>query len=142
MNTHNLVIDFGKHKGTLYTRLPVSYLRWMVQCGHSQEDVARAELDRRGTVLPIIEISGHAIDRASIRLLKHWKRTAKSNDEGLHAWLCRICVEAVKENEPDENGNVYYDGIKLVFSTGEWPVLKTCMAMKNKQWLLSKNDDR
>lgn len=88
VSTHHLRCDFGKHDGELYTRIPVGYLLWMVQCGHRQADIAQAELDRRGTVTPKIEISGHAIDRASQRCLGVWQRTRK-DDEGIHAWLSR-----------------------------------------------------
>ncbi len=30
INTHHLTVGFGKHKGELWTRVPVSYLRWLV----------------------------------------------------------------------------------------------------------------
>ena len=36
INTHGLVCDFGRHKGIPYTRLPVSYLTWMVNRTHSK----------------------------------------------------------------------------------------------------------
>lgn len=126
LNTHNLVIDFGKHNGTLYTRVPVSYLKWMVQSRHSRADIARAELDRRGTVTPELEISGHAIDSASNRLLGVWTGT-KNKDEGLHAWLCRTALEAFNSGQLDNGGCIIHMGIKWVFQPGEWPVLKTVM---------------
>lgn len=127
MNTHGLTIDFGKHRGLLYTRAPVQYLRWMVQCNHSRAEIARAELDRRGTVLPEVDVSGHAIDSASLRLRRRWHETARDDSEGLHAWLCRMCSEALAQSEPDNEGRIFYNGMKLVFEDGEWPVLKTCM---------------
>lgn len=129
VNTHGMIIDFGRHKGALYTRVSVSYLKWMVQCNHSKADIAKAELNRRGTVTPDIEISGHAIDSASLRLRKQWYETSDKG-EGLHAWLCRICKESLEDNSIDNDGCVYYNGIKLVFQPGEWPVLKTCMPNK------------
>lgn len=132
MNTHGLRIDFGKHKGVLYTRVPVSYLRWMVQCNHSHAEIAKAELDRRGTVLPNVEVSGHAIDSASLRLRHIWHKTAKSDSEELHAWLCRICSEALAQSKSDDEGRIFYKGMKLVFEDGEWPVLKTCMPHQSK----------
>ena len=127
MNTHNLTVDFGRHAGMLYTRVPVSYLKWMVQSNHSRAPIAKAELDRRGTITPMFDISGHAIDSASLRLRKLWHETAKSPDEGLHAWLCRMVSEALSKTKPDENGYIYHNGIKMVFESGEWPVLKTVM---------------
>lgn len=127
INTHGMICDFGRHKGTPYTRLPVSYLRWMVNESHSRADIAKAELDRRGTVLPELDISGHAIDRASLRCRKIWHET-RGRDEGLHAWLCRVASEALGEQDPDDDGRVFYLNMKLVFETdGQWPVLKTVM---------------
>jgi hypothetical protein len=135
MNTHGLVIDFGRHKGELYTRVPVNYLLWMVNSNHYRAVVAQAELDRRGTVLPKIEISGHAIDRASLMLLKAWKENTKK-EVGLHAWLCKISEEAYKKGIDKTSGLdvgiSYYMGIKFVFQLGQWPVLKTVMPKKIK----------
>jgi len=125
MNTHGMKVDFGKHTGELYTRVPVSYLKWMVQCNHSRGEIAQAELDRRGTVTPDVDVSGHAIDSASLRLRKKWHETAKEN-EGLHAWLIRMCQEALL-NKIDNNGAVKHNGIKFIFQPGKWPMLKTVM---------------
>ena len=127
MNTHNLICDFGKHKGVPYTQLPVSYLKWMVNSDHSKKDIAEAELDRRGTVTPDMEISGHAIDRASLSCRKIWHET-KNHDEGLHAWLIRQAQNALKVDNKDDKGRYLYCGMKWVFyQDGIWPVLKTVM---------------
>ena len=126
MNTHGLVIDFGKYSGTLYTRVPVGYLKWMVQSNHSKADIARAELERRGTITPEIDISGHAVDSASNRLLGLWTGT-KNDGEGLHSWLCRMALEAFRSGPLDEEGCIRHKGVKWVFEPGEWPVLKTVM---------------
>lgn len=126
INTHGMVCDFGRHKGALYTRMPVSYLKWMVQSGHSREDVARAELERRGTVTPDLDVSGHAIDRASLRLRRTWHET-RGKDEGLHAWLVRMAGEAREQGERQTPERFLYGGILFVFEEGEWPLLKTVM---------------
>lgn len=127
INTHGLTMDRGKHAGKRYTRIPVSYLRWMVQVGHTHADIAKAEMDRRGTVIPEIEVSGHAIDSASLRCRKIWHDTS-NKDEGLHAWLCRVALEAWSGKEIS-----YHLGMKFVFESGEWPVLKTVMRTKHEQ---------
>ena len=93
-----------------------------------------AELDRRN--LPLvncdIEISGHAIDSASLRLRKTWHET-KRKGEGLHAWLQRMCTEALEQHEPDGEGRIHWHGIRLVFQEGAIvPILKTCMAVKER----------
>jgi hypothetical protein len=125
INTHGVTMQNGRWAGQLITRVPVSYLKWMVQCGHGQAELARAELTRRGTVTPSLEISGHAVDRASLRCRAIWHETARDQEEGLHAWLVRISTEALAQARPDHEGVVYYLGMKLVFEPGEWPVLKT-----------------
>jgi uncharacterized protein (DUF3820 family) len=126
MNTHGLIVDFGKWKGHLYTRVPVQYLKWMVQSGHTKAEIAKEELERRRTVTPELDITGHAIDSASNRLLGMWTST-KKDGEGLHAWLCRIALEAFKSGPLSTDNAIIYKGVKWVFEPGEWPVLKTVM---------------
>lgn len=139
INTHNLRIEFGKHKGELWTRVPVSYLKWLVNSPpfrgdtHSIE-IGKAELERRGTFTPTVEISGHAIDRASLSCRKTWHQTAKSDQEGIHAWLCRVAAEALATvpvaelTEIGAEGRIDHLGLRFVFLFGEcWPVLKTVM---------------
>ena len=99
VDTHNLVCTFGKHRGTLWTRIPPSYLVWMINTGHSRAAIAQAELDRRGMSQPSVDVSARAIDRASLRLLDLWQRTRnRDKNEGLHAWLTRMATEALDAN--------------------------------------------
>lgn len=136
MNTHDLLVDFGKHRGERWTRIPVSYLRWLVNqnstgiSGSEQRKaIAIAELKRRGISAEdrFVEISGHAIDSASLRVRKLWHED-RSQDEGIHAWLCRVCAEALGLNEIDGEGRIHHKGMRLVFETGElYPILKTVM---------------
>jgi hypothetical protein len=131
INTHNMVCDFGRHKGVLYTRMPISYLRWMVNSNHSRKEIAEAELERRGTTMPEMEISGHAIDRASLCCRKIWHEN-REKDEGLHAWLLRIGKEALSKGI-DNDGRCFYKGLKIVFEDdGIWPVMKTVMKHKGR----------
>lgn len=142
INTHNLRIEFGKHKGELWTRVPVSYLKWLVNTPMANgatvaQDIAKAELDRRGTFTPTVEVSGHAIDRASLSCRKTWHQTAKDDQEGLHAWLCRVAAESLATIPVPEltamgaDVSVDHLGMRFVFVFGEcWPVLKTVMRAK------------
>jgi hypothetical protein len=134
INTHNLICDFGKHKGVPYTQIPVSYLLWMVnQKDHSRKQIAEAELKRRGTVLPKIDISGHAIDRASLYCLDIWQATRRDKEEGLHAWLVSLAIEALEIDQQDDKGSYLHKGLRFVFEQdGIWPVLKTVMKAKKK----------
>lgn len=133
--THGLRIDFGKHKGELWTRVPVSYLKWLANTAAADPtsnltkaaNIAKLELTRRGTVTPDIDISGHAIDRASLNCRKIWHETRKP-DEGLHAWLVRVTREAIDKDEKDAAGRFLHLGMKFaVEQDGCWPVLVTVM---------------
>lgn len=135
IDTHGMVIDFGKHTGTLYTRVPVGYLFWMVNNGHSRKDIAAAEIVRRGSVMPRCDISGHAIDRASLNCWDIWRATCNREDpgEGFHAWLVRMTEEAILIGKTDDNGRYIYNRMKLVIENGEhWPVLKTVIRDKKQ----------
>jgi len=133
-NPHNVRIQYGKHSGELFTRLPLSYLRWMVQASAPGSATAKAELDRRGTPLPDMEISHHAIDRASLRLRKAWHQDAeqwKDSELGLYSWLLRRAQMALKHGERGEDGKVVHDGIVFKFGMdGTWPLLLTVMPAK------------
>lgn len=125
INTHNLICDFGRHKGEFYTRIPVNYLLWMSNSNHSKKEIAEAELKRRGTVLPEVDVSGHAIDRASLNCRKIWHHT-RQEKEGLYACLCRIAKEALSLNQKDHKERYIWNELRLVFDIeGKWPVLKT-----------------
>ena len=126
INTHNLVIEFGKHRGERWTRLPVSYLRWLANEAPEWSATANAELERRGTLLSRdVELSSHAVDRASLRCRKIWHETSQP-DEGLYSWLVRMATEALAKCGEQEK--VRYNGLKLVFAFGAYyPVLKSVM---------------
>ncbi len=128
LNTHGLILAFGKHKGELWTRVPISYISWLANKKEDSEVVriARAEQKRRGTTYPTIEISGHAIDRASFHCLYFWRRSA-NRDEGLNSWLIRKSNEAREKGEL-RDGKYVYEDMKFVFEEGEfYPTLKTIM---------------
>lgn len=127
INTHGLTIEFGKYKGELFTRLPVSYLRWMINEKTQQHEIAKAEFERRGDTMPKVEISGHAIDNASLRVLNIWHKT-REKDEGLYSWLQRMTLDALELGSKLKSGKIKFMGIKFVIEQGEeFPVLKTIM---------------
>lgn len=130
LDTHHVRINYGKHKGELLTRLPLSYLRWMVNENAPMADYAKAELDRRGNTMPTVELSGHAIDRASLRVRKIWHQT-RGKDEGLYSWLTRMVHEAQERGTKVDEGNYLYNGMKLSIAQGEeFPTLKTVVLHK------------
>jgi hypothetical protein len=145
INTHGLVCDFGMYRGQPYTRIPVSYLRWMISAGHSKANIAEAEIKRRGTTIPTIEISGHAIDRASRHCLWLWK-LRKNRDQGIYSWLHELASYALNSGKPDKDGRitVSYDlprnhggkaTLVFVFTglNSLLPALKTVVLKSNKK---------
>jgi len=122
----------GRHKGQPFTRVPLSYLQWMVNVDplHSQRTIAVAELQRRGCVgTPSCTITPHAIDRASIRCWKTFRDTRQRipgyGPEGLHMWLSRLVDEALKTTAVAQNTYIIH-GLKMIIQCGvEWPVLVT-----------------
>lgn len=101
INTHNLIVDFGKHNGERWTRVPISYLKWLMnEVGGEKAEIAKSELERRGTTIERnVELSGHAIHRAS-QITNEWK------EEGLWSWLQRMSTEA--NNEDAVNDEIDY----------------------------------
>jgi len=128
LNTHEVVMTFGRHKGELLTRVPVSYLRWMINNNTQMVELAKSEFARRGDTMPKVELSGHAIDNASLRVRKIWHET-RDDDEGLYSWLQRMTLEAIEKGEINKRtGKTHYCGMQFAIEQGEeYPILKTIM---------------
>lgn len=130
ISTHNITMSFGKYKGELLTRVPINYLEWLINVGSSFSELAQAELDRRGVSKDHhkVEISSHAIDRASLRVLKIWQKMRRDN-EGLYSWLVRVSIEALSRlTEPLTEGKnkIQVTDLVLVFKAGKlYPTLVT-----------------
>lgn len=97
-----MAIDFGPHQGEQWTRVPISYLRWLITTDHAKAGVAKKEIKRRGIRYGVdaVDISKHAIDRAS---LYSWEifQAERLNQEGLYSWLMRISEAALKTAPPN-----------------------------------------
>ena len=133
-------ISFGKHKGERWTRIPIGYLKWLLNELDPEDDRAKKameEIARRGTNQDInVELSGHAIDRASLRLRKIWHET-RNDDEGIYSWLLKITNEALEANRNKEERFIH-KGVKFIFSFGNYyPTLKSIMPGDNKRKNLS-----
>jgi hypothetical protein len=133
VETSNVKINYGKHKGSLITRLPVSYLRWMANEKAPMSDYAMAEIKRRNHKLPEIEISVHAINNATLRALGFYKRD-RMEGEGLYSWLERISLDSIATNSDYDNKKIRYKEIVIVLSKGqEYPILKTVIYKGTKK---------
>ena len=127
LNTHNYVLKNSvRHGGKLITRVPVSYLKWMVNISHTEAKYAKAELERRGTTTPTLDLSGHAIDRASMNCLDQWRR-CRNKDEGIYSWLVRMAQEALEAKDMHKGKFVHQGMMFAIERDGEWPVVKTVM---------------
>ena len=130
---HDFVMDFGCHRGERLVRVPVSYLRFMVNNQTRHAGLAERELARRGTVVPEIDVSGHALDRASLYCRHFWHEDRKRTGRGIHAWLCGVAKEAFDKGTKTPEGKVLYSGMKFSFSDGtQWPVLMTVRPIDKK----------
>lgn len=136
IDTRNLTMINGDYCGRKITRVPSRYLRWMVRVTHSQVDIAKAELQRRGTPLPAFEVTGHAINRASTNLYRKFYRKLRIDQhEGIFSWLNRMAEEALVNGKRHDQDKIDYAGMRFVFdfeNQGEWPVLLTIMPSKRK----------
>jgi len=135
INPHGKRILFGKYgpkdgkEGELFTRLPVGYLRWMINEGTKQANIAKAEFERRGDTMPKIELSRHAIDNASIRVWKIFRSQSRKG-EGICSWLERETLDAI-ENGIRHGDKIHHKGMRFVIAEGEeFPTLKTVMRIK------------
>lgn len=118
-------VDFGKYKGMPWTRVPISYLKWLVNEKTQYAEKAMDEIKRRGTEAKSdIEISNHAIDRVSLRCLDTWRGDAK-NGEGLYTWLNRVVSEAIQD-DGKKSSRIVYKGMVLIIAYGDlYPTLLT-----------------
>lgn len=128
MNTHHLIINFGKHKGERWTRVPLGYIKWILNELEPDKEaykIAKAELERRGDTMPTgIELSNHAIDNASLRVRRLWHED-RGKDEGLYSWLQRILTEVDLTSKPER---VKHKGVVFIIVYGnEFPTVKTIM---------------
>lgn len=129
-------LEWGKaHRGERIQRIPASYLLWMVRERAGPWQLAQRELDRRGIRPVDVEISGHAIDTASLRIRRIWHQNRRKG-EGLHSWLQRTLGEGLElareRGGPRgiqlDDGAIRYLGIRWVVDLeGAWPLLKTVM---------------
>lgn len=139
MDTTSLKINFGKHEGELWTRVPRGYLEWLINQPTDKPEwrehkkIAKAEMKRRGTkIRSTVKVTPHALDKASLRVRGIWHETSKEN-EGLYTWLSRVADEAVKQAK-EKTDRIDYLGMTLVFKHGEaFPILKTVIYKGNKE---------
>lgn len=133
IDTHNKIITFGQYEGERWTRLPVSYLRWLANDSKDREarELAESELARRGVVLKgEVELTGHSIDRASQIIDQELYRA-----DGLHSYLYKLATIAYTfTTHSEDKEEVEHDGLRFIFIHGHhYPILKTVIRSKKKK---------
>lgn len=126
----------GKFKGVLISRTPPRYLEWAVKNMPDFSDVARAELYRRGFDVNIVEVSSHAVDRASQRVLAVWQ-SETNGGIGIHSWLVKKANEALKAG-PEKSGEqlrVDLGGIVYLFD------MKMVIPVLISVWIKGEKED-
>jgi len=108
-------VAFGKHKGERWTRVPISYLRWLINVGSQYAELAKAELERRGTVLEHeIVLTPHAIDRFYLRYGgSGLKRQDIIEMGGIYSALYKLAVAALQQSKGQEA--IRYKKLKFIF---------------------------
>lgn len=125
-------ITVGKYAGTPIDQLPVSYCRWMLSQDFSLEwlEIARKKVEASPMHNEPLAVSRHAIDRFSVRFLKHWTEYKVSRGtqeyDGIATFLVKMATDAwekgddVSKNRHQDDGVVKrYKGIKFVFNQSE-----------------------
>ncbi len=130
VNTHFWTMRDGPYRGRAITRVPADYLRKMVKADHEHADIARAELERREPVPFVVNVSPHAIDRASVTCLRVWRKDRRK-EEGLYSWLARVAEEAWALRVPAaERERRKHKGMRFVFREDRGrPVLVTVVRL-------------
>jgi len=113
------IVNFGKHKGERWTRIPISYLRWLIDVDSQYAPIAKKELARRGTILEHeIILTSHAIDRFYLRYFKAGiKRKDIVISGGIYSYLYKLANEALKLANGVEE--VKYKKLKFIFRYGK-----------------------
>lgn len=133
----NVIVNFGKHKGTPWTQIPISYLKWLINEGTGWSGRAYEELHRRGAILEHdLELSGHAIDRVSTRFWRLYLQTRRTPDdaepEGIYSWLLRMAGQA-KDRMKLQDERIEFNGMIFIFKFDQVnPTLVTVAKPKPK----------
>lgn len=88
------LVPYGKYKGYQWSMVPIRFLKFQLNNKTSLMGQCERELKRRGAVnMDYLEVTFHAINRASVKLLNEYLNTRKP-DEGIHDWLHRLATIA------------------------------------------------
>jgi len=110
-------ISFGKYAGKQWTQVPLNYIKFLVKNKAYDMHLAEKEMNRRGASIDDddMDLSGHAINRASQYCLDLWQKQRKGG-EGLHAWLLKNAKQAFK-HRPANKEKIPHNQMLFVFQS-------------------------
>jgi len=141
-NTDDIIFNFGKkHSGKRMAEVPADYLRWVMNTVSDKPQIvhlATRQLEQRGSLeIPQVDLSPHAVDRASQRMLAAWlEDTNESREPGLYRWLAEKTGKAIAEgtSPPNEPAVFIHDGFVYFIAPGNlYPTLKSVRRASKKQ---------
>ena len=122
-------VHFGPYKGTLWNRVPIHYLKELVNTQPKDSlayGLAKKQLERREvSEEKQMDISRHALNRMSTRFLDEYISTRKElphgEYEGIVNYTNRLAWEAIENGTilPDEE-----DGIMIEYQNKKWKFVR------------------
>ena len=97
LDTQALSCSHPRVNGQGYTAIRITILKRIAKSDHLSAAFAKAELLRRGHLEIPIEVSIHAIDKASSRYWKVWLQKRRAQ-QGLASWLKEQAMKAYQES--------------------------------------------
>ncbi len=104
--------------------------KWIIEIDPLDLGIAKTEPVQNRSSIHKIKLSPHAIDRASQRVWKVWRRTRDGN-EGLHTWLASNARIAYGKGL-DVKNRACHNGCRFVYHDGKWPVVITVHRWKQE----------
>lgn len=122
-------VHFGPYKGTLWNRVPIHYLKEIVDTQPEDTTIwwqAKKQLEKRAvSAEKQMDISRHAINRMSTRFLDEYiskrKELPKGDYEGIVDYINRLAWGAIKNGTilPDTE-----DGIMIEYQNKKWKFVR------------------
>lgn len=122
-------VHFGPYKGTLWNRVPIHYLKEIVDTQPEDTTIwwqAKKQLEKRAvSAEKQMDISRHAINRMSTRFLDEYiskrKELPRGDYEGIVDYINRLAWDAIKDGTilPDTE-----DGIMIEYQNKKWKFVR------------------
>ena len=122
-------VHFGPYKGTLWNRVPIHYLKEIVDTQPEDTTIwwqAKKQLEKRAvSTEKQMDISRHAINRMSTRFLDEYiskrKELPRGDHEGIVDYTNRLAWDAIKDGTilPDTE-----DGIMIEYQNKKWKFVR------------------